>query len=72
MKKNLPTDIIAAGKLEASVTLRRKPSHERDRDPVWQGGGEVLALNVRSSAHQHQARSGQNSFQRFFEPETPI
>ena len=49
VKKNLPTDIIAAGKVEASVSLRTQTRPERD-GPVWQGRGEVLALNVRSSA----------------------
>ena len=49
VKKNLPTDIIAAGKVDASVSLRRKPGPS-GMDPVWQGRGEVLALNVRSSA----------------------
>ena len=48
VKKNVPTDIIAAGKVDASVSLRRKPGAGR-MDPIWQGHGEVLALNVRSS-----------------------
>ena len=49
VKKNLPTDIVAAGKVDASVSVRRKPSPS-GMDPIWQGRGEVLALNVRSSA----------------------
>ena len=49
VKKNLPTDIVAAGKVDASVSVRRKPSPS-GMDPIWQGWGEVLALNVRSSA----------------------
>ena len=47
VKKNVPTDIIAAGKLDASVTLRHTAT-STGTGPVWQGGGEVLALNVRS------------------------
>ena len=47
VKKNVPTDIIATGKADAVVTLRRKPG-TGVMAPVWQGGGEVLALNVRS------------------------
>jgi hypothetical protein len=43
VKKNVPGDIIAAGKLDANVTLRRTAM-----GPVWEGGGDVLALNVRS------------------------
>lgn len=49
VKKNLPTDIVAAGKVDASASVRRKPSPS-GMDPIWQGRGEVLALNVRSSA----------------------
>jgi hypothetical protein len=47
VKKNVPTDIIAAGKLDASVTLRHTAT-SAGTGTVWQGGGEVLALNVRS------------------------
>ena len=47
VKKNVPTDIIASGKVDASVSLRRKPG-ARGIEPIWQGRGEVLALNVRS------------------------
>jgi hypothetical protein len=47
VKKNVPTDIIAAGKLDANITLQRASS-STSTGPVWQGGGEVLALNVRS------------------------
>jgi uncharacterized protein involved in outer membrane biogenesis len=45
VKKNVPTDILASGKLDANVTLRRKATGGA---PVWMGGGEVSALNVRS------------------------
>ena len=48
VKKNVPTDIIAAGKVDASVSLRRKPGAS-GMEPIWQGRGEVLALNVRST-----------------------
>jgi hypothetical protein len=47
VKKNVPTDLIAAGKLDAKVTLRREAT-ATGMESVWQGGGEVLALNVRS------------------------
>jgi AsmA family/AsmA-like C-terminal region len=46
VKKNVPTEIKATGKLDANVTVRRGPSSVAG--PVWQGGGEVLALNLRS------------------------
>jgi AsmA family/AsmA-like C-terminal region len=47
VKKNLPADMVAAGKLDANVTFRRAAS-AAETEPVWQGGGAVLALNVRS------------------------
>jgi len=47
VKKNVPTDLIAAGKLDANVTLRSEAT-ATGIGSVWQGGGEVLALNVRS------------------------
>ena len=47
VKKNVPTDIVAAGKVDASITLRRTAG-STSMGPVWQGDGEVLALNVRS------------------------
>ncbi len=47
IKKNVPTDMVATGKLDASITLRRSV-HSTGTGPVWQGRGEVLALNVRS------------------------
>jgi hypothetical protein len=47
VKKNLPADMVAAGKLDGNVTLRRAASAAQ-REPVWQGGGALLALNVRS------------------------
>ena len=46
VKKNVPTDIIATGKLDASIALQGVPSSTSG--PVWQGSGEVLALSVRS------------------------
>ncbi len=46
-KKNVPTDLIAAGTLDANITLRREAT-ATGVGSVWQGGGEVLALNVRS------------------------
>jgi hypothetical protein len=47
IKKNVPADVIAAGRLEAKVTLQRETTLAGSV-PVWRGGGEVLALNVRS------------------------
>ena len=47
VKKNVPADIVAAGKLNASITLQR-PVTSTGAGPAWQGGGEVVALNVRS------------------------
>ncbi len=39
VKKNVPTDIIATGKVDASITLRRTGT-STGMGPVWQGGGE--------------------------------
>lgn len=47
VKKNLPADMVAAGRLDANMTLRREPA-ATGKGPVWQGGGQVLALNLRS------------------------
>ena len=47
VKKNVPTDIIATGKLDASISLRRTHT-STGTGPVWQGGGEVLALKLGS------------------------
>jgi AsmA family/AsmA-like C-terminal region len=47
VKKNVPPDIVAAGKLNANITLQR-PASSTGAGLAWQGGGEVLALNVRS------------------------
>jgi hypothetical protein len=47
VKKNVPTDIVAAGKMDARVTLRRSAT-STGAGPVWLGSGEVLVLNVRS------------------------
>lgn len=47
VKKNLPTDVAAAGTMQANITLRRTATTPETRT-VWQGGGAVLALNARS------------------------
>ena len=47
VKKNVPADIVAAGKMDASVTLRRSTT-STGAGPVWLGSGEVLALSMRS------------------------
>jgi len=47
VKKNVPTDLVATGKMEGTVTLRRTAATP-DQGPVWQGGGSVMALNARS------------------------
>ena len=47
VKRDMPADIVAAGKVDASITLRRPPT-STDTGPAWQGGGEVLGLSVRS------------------------
>jgi hypothetical protein len=47
VKKNVPTDIMAAGKMDASVTLRRADT-STGAGPVWLGSGELVALNARS------------------------
>jgi AsmA family/AsmA-like C-terminal region len=47
VKKNVPSDMIAAGKLDAKITLSGETNATGSR-PVWHGGGELLALNVRS------------------------
>ena len=45
VKKNVPTEIVATGKLDANISVRRSgPSTAA----LWQGGGEVLGLNLRS------------------------
>ncbi len=44
-KKNVPADMVATGKLDAEVTLRRDAG---SIGPVWDGGGALVALNVRS------------------------
>ena len=45
MKKNVPADTVASGKLDAEITLRRDAT---SIGPVWDGGGAVVALNARS------------------------
>lgn len=47
VKKNVPDGIAAAGKLNANIRLRRAVA-AGETLKTWQGGGEVLALNVRS------------------------
>ncbi len=47
VKKNLPNDIVAAGRVDAKVTVQRKAT-STGSGPIWLGGGEVVALNVRS------------------------
>ena len=47
VKKNLPVDLIAAGKMNAEVTLRRSLAAGA---PLWHGGGALSALSVRSPA----------------------
>jgi hypothetical protein len=42
-KKNVAADLVAAGKLDGEVTLRRDATGRRT---VWQGGGAVTAVNV--------------------------
>ena len=46
VKKNVPADIVASGRLDAEVTLRREAT---GRGPVWEGGGAVVSLSVRSA-----------------------
>jgi hypothetical protein len=46
VKKNVPGDIVAAGQLEAEITLRRE---SRSIGPVWQGGGALVGLNASSA-----------------------
>lgn len=48
VKKNVPADMIAAGKLDAKIALRREPA-ATGSGPVWQGGGQLTGLNLRSS-----------------------
>ena len=45
MKKNVPADTVASGKLDAEITLRRDA---RSIGPAWDGGGAVVGLNARS------------------------
>ena len=45
VKKNVPADIVAAGELDAEVSVRRNATRVA---PAWDGGGAVVALNVRS------------------------
>ncbi len=46
VKKDVPSDILATGKLDANIALQRTTASPSG--PVWQGSGELLALNVRS------------------------
>jgi AsmA family/AsmA-like C-terminal region len=47
VKKNVPTDLIATGKMDADVSLRRTAANS-GLGMIWQGGGSVTALNARS------------------------
>ena len=47
VKQNVPTGIIAAGSVAANITLRHGAA-ATGQGLVWQGGGEVQALSVRS------------------------
>jgi hypothetical protein len=47
VKKNVPDGIAATGKLNANVRSRREVA-AGETWKAWQGGGEVLALSVRS------------------------
>ena len=44
MKKNIPSGIVATGKLDADLTVQQTPTG----GPIWEGGGAVVALNMRS------------------------
>ncbi len=46
VKKDLPRDMVAAGRLDGNFTLRHTAADATG--PVWQGSGEVLALSLRS------------------------
>jgi hypothetical protein len=48
VKKNIPADLVAAGKADATVTLQRDA---KSLGPLWQGGGAVTALIVRSPSN---------------------
>jgi AsmA family/AsmA-like C-terminal region len=50
VKKNVPADVIAAGKLDAKVALLREPG-ATGAGPVWQGAGQLTALTLRSSVN---------------------
>ncbi len=45
MKKNIPSGIVATGKLDADLTVQRDTNRG---GPIWEGGGAVVALNMRS------------------------
>jgi hypothetical protein len=48
VKKNVPADVVATGKLDAEVKLRHAFT---GIGPVWQGGGAIIGLNVRSAVN---------------------
>ena len=50
MKKNIPADVVATGKLEADLAIRRETTDEL---PIWKGQGEVTGLNLRSSVNNN-------------------
>ena len=45
MKKNIPSGIVATGELDADLTVQRDTNRG---GPIWEGGGAVVALNMRS------------------------
>jgi uncharacterized protein involved in outer membrane biogenesis len=47
IKKNVPDRMVAAGKLNASISVHQEAT-ANDARPVWLGEGEVRALNVTS------------------------
>jgi hypothetical protein len=47
VKKNVPTDLIATGKMDTNLSLRRTAGNS-SHGMIWQGGGSVTALNARS------------------------
>ena len=48
-KKNLPDDLLAGGKLDASVRLKKDPNAAQG-ETVWQGGGEAAGFRLSSDS----------------------
>jgi len=46
-KKDIPNDLVATGKLDANVKVRRQ-SEADENDVVWEGGGETLGFRLGS------------------------